>query len=289
MSRLAKLNALFQEGSMLTIDAPDGQQVRLWINKLSPFEQEQANHEGRVARARRMLAIREVGTPEYDLFQASSAMVSITAIIEAMVNEKGSEHLLSVLREIRADPEWSEKVEVLEHTDALPGDSSDPEVILLSRIMTQYASEVDARVQVRAKELREDLAKMDPEDVRSQHRESYIEEQGRAAFAAEVQRNQVYFSMRTCVATPVEHGWSHQDCQHSVRWLESLSEVDALPLAVLAPVLQEYQRLMLPPDVARFTDALASSSDSSESSSNAGASKESGPAETPIEPVTTSS
>ncbi len=292
MSRLARLTALFQEGKVLTLTAPSGQEVQMWINKLSPFEQEQANHEGRVARARRMLAIREIGTAEYDLFQASAVSVSTPAIIEAIVTDKSSEHLLGVLREIRSDPAWREKVEVLEHTEsaALSTEATDPEVLLMSRIMTQYAEEVDARLKVRATELRADLTAMDADEVRRQHAETYIEEQGRMAFSREMQRSQVYFCLRTCTATSVDGAiWDHRKCRHEEHWLESVGEVDALPDSILGPVLAAYQQVMVPPDVARFTDALPSSSDLSESSSSAGASTDSGPTETPDEPATTSS
>jgi hypothetical protein len=99
MGRLSKLTDLFQEGVVAPLKASDGTQVVVWLNKLSPFESEQAAHEGRIARARAMLAIREIGTPESDLFRVASEAAKPDVIINALLAAKDNERTVKVVRE----------------------------------------------------------------------------------------------------------------------------------------------------------------------------------------------
>ena len=100
MGRLSKLTDLFQEGVVAPLKASDGTQVVVLLNKLSPFESEQAAHEGRIARARAMLAIREFGTPEVDLFRVAAEAAKPDVIINALLAAKDNERTVKVMREL---------------------------------------------------------------------------------------------------------------------------------------------------------------------------------------------
>lgn len=292
MSRLAKLTDLFQEGRVAELTTPAGDTVVVWINKLSPFETEQCNHEGRIARARKMLAIREIGTPEYDLFKASAAASRPDAIIDALVSEKSNEHLVKAIRDLHSDPEWKPRLETLEwSSDQVKGKpDDDPEVQALAKVLREYQAELEERTTFSSTELREELKGLSLPDLREQYLESYVETRGIGAFTQEQQKAQIFYALRQCDAT--DHGdgtWTHENCDHSKRWLDDVREVDTMPQGLLEQVRAAYEDLNMAPDVARFSAALGSSSAPPEHSSKQEDSADSGPEATSVAPAGTSS
>lgn len=301
MSRLAKLTDLFQEGTTVSLKTPTGPDVVVWINKLSPFEQEQSNHDGRIARARIMLAIREVGTAEYDLFRASAAHLPPEALIDALVAAKSNEHLVKVIHELHSDVDWKERLETLDWSgDQLKGKSDDdPEVAVVTKILREYQGELSKRQDYLADELRSELKALGEGELREQYYESYISSRGMAAFTREQQQAQVFYALRCCegvstrttdnTGTSANVRWDHGKCDHSQRWLDEVSDVHGLPETLLNQVRTAYESLNMAPDVARFSAALGSSSVSPEPSSKQEDSVESGPEVTSEEPAGTSS
>jgi hypothetical protein len=292
MSRLSKLTDLFQEGKCAAVRTAAGSEMPIWINKLSPFENEQCNHEGRIARARMMLAIREVGTPEADLFEAGASSAKPDAIVQALLATKANEQLVKVIRELHSDPDWKPKLEILEWSSeqiaALAED--DPQVQVMTKVLNEYQAEIDSRTQHLRDELREELRGLSEPDLREQYLESYIEEQGVRAFTLEQQKSQVFYALRRCEGTDHgEHTWTHENCDHSQRWLEDRSEVDQLPELLLTQIRAAYESLNMPADVARFSEGPASSSASSGPSSKQEDSAGSGQGETSDAPAGTSS
>lgn len=291
MGRLAKLTDLFQEGVLCPLRTPNGQVMTVWISKLSPFESEQCNHEGRIARARLMLAIKTVGTPDYDLYAASADASKPDSIISALVDSKGNEHTVKVIRDLHSDPDWKEKLETLEWSgDQIDGKADDdPEVLALSKVLTDYQAEMQERVEHLRAELRMELKAMTPEDLREQYLDSYVEALGMRAFTREREANEVYFALRQCMAT--DHGdntWTHENCDHSLKWLEDRREVDTLPETLLRQVRKAIEDLNMAPDVARFSEGPASSSASYGPSNKQEDLTPSGPTETSDAPAGTS-
>jgi hypothetical protein len=291
MGRLAKLTDLFEEGVVAPLTTPSGGRLVVWINKLSPFEMEQTNHEGRIARARAMLAIREVGTADYDLYRASMEASKPDSLIAALVETKSNEHLVKVIRDLHSDAEWKEKLETLEwSSEQIDGKAEDdPEVVALTQVLTAYQAEIESRVEFLKNELRMELQGLTPEGLREQYLDAYVEQQGMRAFTREQQATEVFYFLRQCEAT--DHGdgtWTHENCDHSKRWLEDRREVGTLPLSLLSQIREAYEALSMAPDVARFSDGPASSSASSGPSSKQEGSTVSGQAATPDAPGGTS-
>ena len=283
MSRLAKLTDLFEEGRPVTLKTPAGGSMIVWINKLSPFEVEQTNHEGRIARARIMLAIKEIGTPEYDLFRANAQRSSKETIVKALVEAKGNEHLVKAIRDMHSDPEWREKLETLDwSSDQVAGKPDhDIEVQALAKVLEDYQAEIDRRVEELATDLRLELSALPPDALREKYEESYVEARGMAAFTAEREMTQVFYALRQCEATTREDGdLDHENCNHAKRWLEDRQEAATLPGALLEQVKQAIDDVNMAPDAARFSAALVSSSDSSGPSSKQEDSVDSGQTET---------
>lgn len=291
MSSLAKLTDLFQEGVTVPLKTVTGSEVVVWINKLSPFEVEQSNHDGRIARARIMLAIREVGTPEYDLFRGTATHVAPSVLVESMVEAKSNEHLVKVIRELHSDPEWKPRLETLEWSgDQLEGKpDDDPEVVLVTKILNEYQTEMSIRQDALAGDLRKELKGLSEAVLREQYLESYVEQRGLSAFSREQQQVQIFYALRKCEGVREGTLWDHTKCDHTQRWLDKSADVQQLPESLIAQVQTAYDELNMAPDVARFSDALGSSSASPEPSSKQEDSAESGPEVTSAKPAGTSS
>lgn len=292
MGRLSKLTDLFEEGAIAPLKAVDGSEVVVWVNKLSPFESEQANHEGRIARARVMLAIKEIGTPESDLFRLASEGTKLDAIIEALLGAKENERIVKVIRELHSDKEWKERLETLEwSSEQLEGrGDDDPEVAAVTKVLTEYQAEIDARTAFLRNEMLNELKAQPEPALREMHAESYATQVGVNAFVREQSKSQTFYSMRVCDATKdANDRWQHEKCNHLQRWLDDRSEVDQLPEALLTQFRTAFEELNMAPDVARFSEGPASSSAAHGPSSKPEESKESGPVEISGEPVGTSS
>ena len=292
MGRLAKLTDLFEEGAVAPLKASDGSEVVVWLNKLSPFEAEQSAHEGRIARARIMLAIRDITTPESDLFRVASEAAPKDAIINALLSAKDNERTVKVIRELHSDKEWKEKLETLEwSSEQLTGKADDdPEVAVVKKVLDDYQAEIASRTEFLRNEMRNELVALPTDKLRDMNRDSYSEAQGIAAFLREQAKSQTFYSLRVCQATRDDNErWQHEGCDHSQRWLDDRQEVDQLPESLLRQVRAAYDDLNMPPDVARFLGGPASSSESHGPSSKPEGSKESGPEVTSEEPATISS
>jgi hypothetical protein len=299
MGRLAKLTDLFEEGAVAPLKASDGSQVVVWMNKLSPFEAEQAAHEGRIARARIMLAITEVGTAESDLFRVAAKSAPKDAIVNALVAAKDNERAVKVIRELHSEKEWKERLETLEwSSEQLTSKADDdPEVAVVRKVLDEYQAEMTVRTDFLRNEMRGELDALPDEKLRDMHMVAYSEQQGMAAFLREQSKSQIFYSMRVCEAVQDKDGrWQHTGtplspaaCDHSQRWLDDRDEVDQLPESLLLQVKAAYDGLNMPSDVARFSAGPASSSESHGPSSKPEESKESGPEVTSDEPATISS
>ena len=291
--RLSKLTDLFEEGVCVPLKASDGTEVVVWLNKLSPFESEQAAHEGRIARARIMLAIKEIGTAESDLFRARSEGADKNTLISALLADKDNERTVKVMRELQSDKEWKERLETLQWSgEQLTGKKDDdPEVKVVNKVLGEYQAEIATRTDYLRGEMRSELVTLPESKVREMHQESYASQQGVAAFLREQAKSQTFYSLRVCNATKGSDGhWQHnEDCDHRQRWLEDRQEVDQLPELLLRQVRAAYEELNMAPDVARFLGGPASSSESRGPSSKPEGSKESGPEVTSGELVGTSS
>jgi len=289
-SKIAKLVQLFESGKAIRVPLPDGT-LPIWVQKLSPFHAEAAIHEGRVARARRMMAIREIGSDEYAVFVSQVESSSKAALIAGLVAVKSDETLAKVLRQIRTDPDWIERVEVIEHS-AEQLEMLDPqsiEIRQIAKMVQEYQDEIFKRVGEESEAFQRELQDMSEEVLRDRFREHYIESQGLLAFTENRLRYEIFYAARECVGTTDADGkWDHANCDHTQLLLESANDLADLPEEVSQAIQATLMAVTVPPDLARFMDGPASSSESHGPSSTPEDSAASSPAETPAVPATTS-
>lgn len=270
MGSFARLTSLFETGRVLELER-NGETVTVWVNKLSPFELEEARQDGRVARARAILAMKEVGTPEYDLFQAMATNVGTEAIIQSLLETKNVEFVSKAVRDLRADPAWADRLLIIEQTDPelLSKDPEDPQVQAVDKATRDYTEEVQRLVAEYREDERVALLPMTREKLLEQYRESYVDAQGMVAFNVEYQRSEVLHALRECAAKRVDGRWDHTGCDHTQRICEDRLQVAQLPDEVWTAVRQALVSLNMTVDQARFSAAPGSSSASSEQPSAA--------------------
>lgn len=284
---LARLTQLFAEGAELVLETPSNEKIPIWIAKLNAFEEEQANQAGRVARARLINAIKDIGTPEFDVVQASKARASKVVMAEAILQSKEAPLFIEAMNDLRSDEQWRERIEIMEFSEAETLDGV--ELQAHRKITAEFNAELLRRQKERLDDVRHDLREMSRADLEEQYEEAYLEQQGLAAFGIERARQHLYLAMRRCEATVPAEGepWSHADCDHQRMFLADPREVDRLPQPVRDKVENAYAQITIAPSMARFTDALASSSASPEPSAKEEDSTPSGPEATSDVPATT--
>jgi hypothetical protein len=291
---LARLTQLFAEGTELVLEVPHvpGQPkpepVVLWIAKLNAFQEEQANSAGRVARARLVNAIRRVGTPEWELVQSQKGDALNSAMVMAIVQSKESELFIKAMNAMRADEDWRERLEIMDQTEEEKLEGVEKEAHVLMR--NEFNADLLDRHKVLLDDYKHDLEEMSREDLEEHFENAFLNEQGMAAFGIERARWHLYLCMRICQASPPADDnarWDHSGCDHEQMFLANVEEADRLPQSVRDKVEQAYAVVAVPPSVARFTGALASSSASPEPSAPEAASTPSGPEVTSTVPATT--
>jgi hypothetical protein len=282
----ARLTDLFQEGTVLELSKGE-QTITVWINKLSPFEMEEARQDGRVARARLVLALKEIGSPEYVLFRSSMDDISDEALIHTLLEARSNEWVAQAVRDIRSDKDWTERVEVIEQSSELVGrPADDPEVKLMSKLAVEYTEHVQQMAADSREEERAVLLGASRAQLEAKYEESYLEQRGLTAFTVEYQRTEVFHAVRECKATRRDDTWDHDLCNHNQRVCANREAVAQLPERVWQLIRQAIVELNMPVDVARFMAAPASSSASLEQPSEAvEESTASIPEETPVEPA----
>lgn len=276
MGNLQTLLALFDEG----VAVPIAGDMVVWVNKLSPFQSEQINHQARIARARRMLAIKEVGTPESDLARAALVTKSNGEIVDLLARLKGDEHLLEASQSLHSADEWRERLEVLEHSAGQ--EQSPEEVTTLAQVSVAYQEALLDLQQELQKDYKASIRDASREDLLELHANSYAEQQGLDRFIVVRRQLEIYYAMRECRGADPKG--KHLKCDHTLLFLEKSEDVALLPESVSTDVGAAYDKLNVPTELARFTAGPASSSESSGPSSSAEASAPSGPEETSAGP-----
>lgn len=285
LEEFKRVTDLFTEGEEVVLDAETPTLV--WVQKLNSFEREEAQRDGQAARARVIVALKDLQSDEYAIFDANLQSMDDDSIREALVNGKGNDHLIAAVESMRTDPEWKDR---LEGRTRVSDDMSDEEKAAVAKLNADYADEVARRVEGRrAGYLLELQNTMQSTQLKDAYREQWLEQRSFSAYQREYVKTQVYFSVRVCKAIKAGDQWDHSACDsHRKRALDSRAEVPQLPDRLLQLLSAASNRVQVNGRDARFSGALASSSGSSAQPSEPVESTPSTPVETSPALATTS-
>ena len=272
VTRFKRVTDLFEEGREVVLDDNPDDPVLVWVNKINPFEMDEARKDGSVGKARAALRLDDPESAESVLFDQAIEGRDQENLAQALAYVKQNEDYVAALDDIRADEEWKPKVELLERGDAQMADAGipmdDDEQKRLADLNQAYMKHLAELVDKRQAKRVAELQTLSVDDLQEDYRKSYRDQAGSNGFLSEYRTTELYYALRDCVATPNENlGWDHAKCSHRERLCGSRAEVRELPGGLIEKVREAITLLNMSPRDAGNSDAPASSSASSERAS----------------------
>lgn len=261
-SKYHSLDDLYTEGKEVVF--VDG--TVMWVSALNPLEMDEARELAATARARMILALEEIGSDEQAKALAEFAMLDNEQKVRALLSMKRNESMRQALLDIASDPDWEQKLEIIERREAIM--ASAPEAAereLLTKITEEYFAEITHRVDENETFQREKYQAMEPEPLKHEWLMLYREQKGDLANIREFQFTQGWYAARCCEAVQPERGgeWDHSGCDHSERVYEEAKHFKAAPNEIKSMIYDALLSFTMPVREAKNLDSAPSSSDSS--------------------------
>lgn len=246
-SKYRKLPDLFVQGAELVFE--DG--TVMWLQVMNPFEVDEARKDAQTARARFSLAMKEIGTPEYDQVRASFSDRGSDEIVDELVEGKQSEIFVKASNDIETDPEWKDKLDIIQRSDdilALPED--DPEHMLLAQVNAEWVAEVQRRIKDDSEYERESLDKLGFDQLLEEYMKEWVDRRGSARALVAYNVTETFYACRACDAAPDEEGLftkeSHAGCNgHRERVFEQKDDIRSLPEELLVKIRESLDNLQM--------------------------------------------
>lgn len=280
-TRYHRLEELYRRG--VELEFPDTGDV-MWIQVMNPLEADNAREESKTAKARMVLALKEVGSDEQAKALYDFSLLPKNAAIEAILTSQQPLWLAQADEKLRDDPEWKERLEIVDRASALQSRSpSEEERELSRRIVDEYVAEIYRQVDDVVTAERDRLRAGEETDVRDHWLDLYVAHRGDEVALLEFQATASWYGARVCVAEKDEHGgFDHAKCGgHVVQVYESKEDFRAAPLEVQNAVEMKLMELNMTTRAAKNSDSAASSSDSSAQQNSPEESTPSTPTATP--------
>lgn len=262
----------------------------LWIQALNPFEQDTARNEAQIARARITLALKEFGSDEQAKVRMFFFEDGIETAKSRLVDAKVALGTPRILDGIRNDPDWKERLEIIDRGDL---DTARPLEDIESQLLIKVAGEFSEELGRRLRDEREfqimRVRDLDEDMLWAEYLEWYLDRRANEVMLSEFRLHQILFGTRWCEATETDGDYDHSACNgHADRVFSAKDEVRAAPEDLQFTLLDAFDALELTVREAKNSDRQGSSSDSSPLPSGEAASTASTPTETRVEPLGTS-
>lgn len=228
-SKYKRIPELYVQGTELVLK--DG--TVLWLQVLNAFEADEARHDAQVARSRIVLALKsEHGSAERMKAEASFWSDGREVSIDRMAEAKANEKLLDITESLRSDPEWKERLEVLDRSEELltrPPD--DVERAFLDATNAEYLIEITRRLDDDRAFHRMRLQALNDVELVEDYLDLYIDRRGGELAMAEYALTQIWYAARVCEGVQIDDGaWDHGACEgHQVQVFEHKAEVRSQP------------------------------------------------------------
>lgn len=288
-NRFRRLTDLFVNGRTMSLPTlPDGRaNGYLWIQVINSYERDECLSDAQVARSRLVLALREDGDERLKM-QARIAEIGREKLTQQLADLRVSMKTGEIASEMRSDPEWKERVEMVlrlnDDESALP--PTEEEKRLQARVNADVLEEMARREDLERSYLQRFLTRLSDDEFLEEWVKEWIDRRGTTRAAAEYKLTEVWFATRWCEAQPTEDdNLDHSRCEgHRNRVFESKADARAADDSLVDMIKNVLDDLNIggqdPKDSARPT----SSSGSSPTPSAAEGSAPSTPAETPSKP-----
>lgn len=251
-SRYKRLTDLFTVGEVVQPD-PEDPGALLWVQKLNGFELDESRKEAQVVRARTVLALRQEGSDEVNALTDAVSRLDKDRLIAGIVSSLYTKHVGEASAAIAADPEWAERMDIMERTDrnAVPED----ERRVVDKINADYLDTLNQKILDLDKAERERLEDEDDEAVRRAYIDSFIESRAAAVFLREMRYVECFYGVRMCDAKQKDpengnYDWDHKECSHE-RLYDDIEEARQMPDELLNQFTRAFDRINVPARTAK--------------------------------------
>jgi hypothetical protein len=280
--RLHRVTELFETGREMIISDRDAEPVLVWIAKLNTFQRGDAQRDASAVRARRVAGLSD-DSDEMRAIKVRLATMTQDQKLEFILAPKESQAYLSGHEDVRADPEWKDRIQLMERSESLitgGNPPTDKETEALITIQQDYAAAVEAAAAERMKEFRHDFEGVKAAELDEQYLDVARSNLGSNAFFEEFQRCELFYALRDCEAKRKKGGdYDHTSCTHQ-RLLPSKAAINDLPEDFIERIKNVISDNAITPGEAGNSDAPANSSESSGQQNSAEASPSSTQTET---------
>lgn len=285
--RLRQVVDLYTAGKVAVLK--DGSPI--WVQALNPFEHDTARNEAQIAKARITMAIKEFGSAEQEKVRMFFFEDGIDEARAKVVDAKVAEALPKLIERLRNDPEWSEKLDVLERgLEDLARVPEESEIQLLEKLSDEYTSELGERLASEREFLVDQFADATEDALWDEYLDWYMMRRASEVQLAEYRLHQVLFGVRWCEGELEDGHWRHDLCDgHRERVFHDKEEVRQAPEELIIFLMTETEDIEVSVREAKNLEGQGSSSDSSPLPREAEESTASIPEETPPEPPGSSS
>ena len=207
----------------------------IWLQVLSPFEQQLARDEAATARARRVLALRENGSDRQIQIRAGFLEDGRDAAITRLVDAKSTKVITKAIDELRSDPDWKERLDVLARGATDPSTPlTEHELQLLENLEADYTAEIRRRHDDEREFLRLSYMDADEDTLWQEYLDHWLDQQGGEVALTEFQLCRILYGARVCNGIKTEDKWDHAPCNgHQERVFTDRAEVINLPEQLL--------------------------------------------------------
>jgi hypothetical protein len=258
--RFRRLTDLFVRGKAVAM--PDG--THLWVQVINSFERDECISDAQVARSRIVLALKEDGRERVKV-EGRLAELGKDVMALDLAQAKAEGKTPEFADEMRVDPEWKERMELVMRTDfdqaAKP--PTEEENLLMAKTNAEVLAEFAQREKDEIAFLERKYLRLNDEDFISEWVDAWLERRGGDLATAEYRLTELWYASRFCEANVGDDGeLDHNPCNgHRERVFESKADARSAP-----EELQDLLRAAL--DEVNLTGRDPKDSDSPPSSSD---------------------
>jgi hypothetical protein len=279
-SRFRRLTDLFVNGRPVALT--DG--TYLWVQALNSYQRDECVSDAQVARSRLVMALREKGSERLKI-EGKYYETGRDDMIRDLATHRATAKMGSYIEEMRADPDWKERMEILMRTDE--SDTATPltheEISLLATINQAIMDELNRRESEEVAFLIQSFAKLEDAEIIDEWTEDWLENRGSEIAQGEYRLTEIWYATRWCAAVPIgSDDLDHSPCDgHQQKVFETRQHVREVGTELTTLILDALNALNVVGSDPKDSDSQESSSRSSPTRSEAEESKDSTSVATP--------
>ena len=276
MDAMKRVTDLFVEGTEYYVGDDANGPVVFWINKLNPYQTEEARRDGGSARSQRMARLADPEDLETKGIIAELSLWTDENLAEQCLAQRSDELYLDAFNDLDTDEGMKDLRERVERMPQLLGDSNaseeDQRVKDTIEDQENWFTALHEAMEKKNREALSDLKAQPREKLEASFLERWRQRHTLDVFMEEKQATTLWYAIRQCKAKRAGQGpdgkplWGHGECDHSQRWLSERKLVKDLPGEMIEKVIGLLESVTVTPLVAGNSDAPTSSSVSSEPS-----------------------